>query len=89
MVTFTISLCITRPVNIYILLRFNYLEVTKMPIGKDWREHFQRLPVQKITRIRNAIKLLLTDTMFKEHYPEFYRLDSLLEAAQEYRKKKE
>jgi hypothetical protein len=59
-----------------------------MPMPKEWYEHFQRLPAARITRMRGAIKVLMADSMFKEHYSEFYRLDYFLEKVQVERKKK-
>jgi len=58
-----------------------------MPTGKDWEEHFKRLPAARVTRLKSAIKVLMSDSMFKEHYSEFHRLDYLLEKVQTERKK--
>jgi hypothetical protein len=58
-----------------------------MPTGKDWENHFKRLPAAKVTRMRSALKVLLADSMFSEHYGELHRMDYFLEKVQAERKK--
>jgi hypothetical protein len=53
-----------------------------MPTGKVWLEHFKHLKPQRIARMRGALKTLLEDSMFKEHYTEFYTVDGLLKTVQ-------
>jgi len=57
-----------------------------MPTGKDWHLHFQHLTPRRIARMRGAVKILLDDSMFKEHYAEFHRLDYFLRKVQEERR---
>lgn len=59
-----------------------------MPMGKDWYEHFKRLPAARVTRIKSAINVLMSDSMFKENYSEFHRLIYFLEKVQNERGKK-
>lgn len=59
-----------------------------MPTGTDWYEHLKRLPAARVTRMRTALKVLMSDAMFKEHFGELHRVDYFLEKVQTERRKK-
>jgi hypothetical protein len=50
-----------------------------MPTYKDWDDYFAKIPAQKLLQYRNAIEVLMKDTMIHKNWGELSTLAVLME----------